>query len=274
MSSLLDRYGGWALVTGASSGLGEHYAEALAERGFPLVLVARRKDRLEAIAARIRAARGVEVLVVADDLSDVAAIDRLAAAVGPREIGVLVANAGFGFSGRFTDLDAADTVRMVQLNCTGVAALVHRFLPPMLARRRGAVVIVSSLAGHQPTPWFAVYGATKAFDLALAEALWSECRGTGVDVQALCPGRTKTEFSVRAHYDRPPDGDDPRAVVEEGLRKLGRGPTVVTGWSNKAAAFLHRLFPRGFVAHTTGAVLARDLLRTSPNELRRRGPRR
>lgn len=273
MSGLRERYGGWALVTGASSGLGEQYAESLASRGFPVVLTARRRDRMDAVAERIRAAHGVETLVVEADLAQPSAVDAVAAAVGAREIGFLVANAGFGFSGRFADLDAARSVEMVQLNCTSVVALVHRWLPPMLARGRGAVVIVASLAGHQPTPWFSVYGATKAFDLSLAEALWSETRGTGVDVQALCPGRTRTEFSVRAHYDRPPDGADPRDVVEEGLRKLGRGPSVVTGAGNKVTAFLHRLVPRSLSAAATGAVLARGLLRSTPADLRRRPPR-
>lgn len=273
-SDLRQRYGGWALVTGASSGLGECYAEALAARGFPVVLVARRADRLEALAAKLRSAHGVEALVVVEDLSDPRAAARLEAAVGEREVGLLVANAGFGFSGRFADLSEDDCVRMVQLNCTGVVALVRRFLPPMMRRSRGAVVIVASIAGHQPTPWFAVYGATKAFDLMFAESLWSELRGTGVDVQALCPGRTKTEFSSNAHFDRPPDGADPRAVVEEGLRKLGRGPSVVTGLRNWLTAALHRVFPRGFVATMSGAVLARELLDAAPAELRRRPLRR
>lgn len=267
---LRERYGGWALVTGASSGLGWCYAEALAERGFPLVLVARRGHRLDELAARLRRERGVETLTVVLDLAEPTSVARLAEAVGEREVGLVVANAGFGFSGRFADLAEEDCVRMVQLNCTGVVALVRRFLPPMLRRRRGGVIVVSSLAGHQPTPWFSVYGATKAFDLALAEGLWSELRGTGVDVLALCPGKTKTEFSTQAHYDRPPEGADPREVVETSLRRLGRGPSVVTGLGNKLTALLHRVFPRSVTANATGAVLARELLRASPDELRKR----
>ena len=265
-----ERYGGWAVVTGASAGLGEQFADALAARGFPVALVARRADRLERIAAGIRERHGVETLVIAEDLAEPAAVERVAAALGDREVGVLVANAGFGWSGRFADADAAQQVRMVQLNCTSVVAATHRFLPAMLRRGRGAIVVVASLAGFQPTPWFAVYGATKAFDLCFAEALWSELRGTGVDVIALCPGSTRTEFSEVAHMERPPQGDDPRAVVETCLRRLGRSPSVVTGFGNKLAALAYRFFPRGFVAETTGRVLAKDTLRTSPAELRRR----
>lgn len=267
---LLARYGGWALVTGASSGLGECYAEALAAEGYPVVLVARRTDRLAALAERLRGSFGVETLVVAEDLADPAAPARVAAAVGGREVGLLVNNAGFGYSGRFVDGDPAEDARMVALNCGAVVALAHLFLPPMLRRGRGAMVVVASVAGHQPTPWFAVYGATKAFDLMFAEALWEETRGSGVDVLAVSPGSTRTEFSVRAHFDRPPEGDDPRDVVTTSLARLGRGPGVVTGFPNKVAAFLHRIVPRSFAAKATGRVLARDLLRTTPEELRKR----
>lgn len=267
---LAARYGGWALVTGASSGIGAAYVEALAERRFPVVLVARRADKMQELAAAVRSRHGVETLVVAADLAEPAAVGAIADAVGDREIGFLVNNAGFGYSGRFADRDADDDVRMVQVNCTAVVAMTHRFLPAMLARRRGAVVIVASIAGYQPTPWFAVYGATKAFDLMLAESLWSELRGTGVDVIALSPGRTRTEFSIRAHFDRPPDGADPRSVVEASLGRLGRAPSVVPGVGNKFTAFLHRLVPRAFAAETTGRVLAKELLRTTPDALRRK----
>jgi len=266
---LLAAYGGWALVTGASSGIGEAYADALAARGFPLLLVARRAEKLEDVAARARTT-GVEAVVVAADLTQPGAVDRIAEAAGDREIGLVVANAGFGWSGRFAEAQETEYVRMVQLNCTHVVALVRRFLPPMLRRGRGGVIVVSSVAGFQPTPWFTVYGATKAFDLALAEGLWHELRGTGVEVQALCPGATRTEFAVRAHPGRPPEGADPRGVVESSLRRLGGGPSAVTGFGNRVTAMLHRFLPRGVTAHCTGSVLARFLLRTSPEELRRR----
>ena len=264
------RYGGWALVTGASSGLGECFAEAFAAEGHPVVLVARRADRLAALAERLRKSYGVETLVVAADLADPDAPRHVASAVGDREVGVLVNNAGFGFSGRFVDGEPSDDAKMVALNCGAVVALTHLFLPPMLRRKRGAVIFVASVAGHQPTPFFAVYGATKAFDLMLAEALWEETRGSGVDVLAVSPGSTKTEFSVHAHFDRPPEGQDPRDVVAEALGRLGRGPGVVTGFGNKVKAFLHRVVPRSFAASATGRVLAKDLLRTTPDELRRR----
>ncbi len=272
---LFAKYGGWAVVTGASSGLGEEYAIALARRGFPVALVARRADRLESLAANLRAEHGVATRILAEDLADPAAPARVATAMADVEVGILVNNAGFGFSGRFADADPASDARMVQVNCGAVAALTHAFLPPMLGRRRGAIVIVASIAAYQPTPFFAIYGATKAFDLMLAESLWCELRGTGVDVLSVNPGRTRTEFSIRAHYDRPPDGDDPRAVVEGSLVRLprqSRGPSYVPGAMNWITTLAGRFFTRAFTARTTGRVLARELLRSTPEELRARPP--
>lgn len=265
-----DRYGGWALVTGASSGIGEAFAEALAERGFPLVLIARRKDALDALASRLAAAHRVETLVLAEDLAQEGACERIRDAVGEREVGVLVNNAGFGFSGRFAETDADDDAEMVTVNCGVVVRLAHIYLPAMLRRRRGAMVVVASVAGYQPTPWFAVYGATKAFDLHFAEALADELAGSGVDVLALSPGETRTQFHERAHAKRQFEGHTSRYVAEVALASLGRKATVVPGFANKLTAFSHRLFPRRFVAAVVSRVLAKRLLLTTPAELRGR----
>ena len=269
-SDLRTRYPGWALVTGASSGIGDAYAEALAAHGFPVVLVARRKDRLEALAARLAAAHKVETLVVVADLSRREAFKDIRDAVGAREIGVLVNNAGFGFSGRFAENDVEDDEEMIAVNCAAVVRLTHMFLPQMLVRRRGAVLVVASAASFQPTPWFAIYGATKAFDLHFAEALWSELRGTGVDALGVCPAETQTEFHERAHAKRSFKGMTSAFVVETSLKALGKGPSVVPGMSSKLISWAHRFFPRRFVANATGAVLARDLLLTTSAELRKK----
>jgi short-subunit dehydrogenase len=265
MARLHDRYPGWALVTGASAGLGVHFAEQLAAEGFPLILTARREERLRKLADRLP----TETHVVPLDLTEPDACERLVAAAGDREVSMLVANAGFGFSGRFDQQDAERSARMVQLNCTVPTLLFHAFLPPMRDRKNGAVVIVSSVAGFQPTPFFAVYGATKAFDLMLGEALWEECRGTGVDVVTLCPGSTETEFAQHAHMQDDKPGMAAGPVVAASLRKLGRGPTVVTGLMNKINASAHRFLPRSWVASITGRVLAGQLLGKSPDAVRR-----
>lgn len=267
---LHSRYGGWALVTGASSGIGEALALAAAARGFPVVLVARRRDRLEALAARIAAEHRVETLVVAEDLSQRGACERVRDAIGAREVGLLVNNAGFGFSGRFAENDAEDDEQMIAVNCASVVRLTHLFLPAMLARGRGGVVVVASVAGYQATPWFAIYGATKAFDLFFAEALASELRGTGVEVVAVSPGETRTEFHERAHAKRQFRGHEPSYVAEVALRALGRKDTVVPGLLNKVQSVLARFFPRRFATGVTGLVLAKMLLKAGPGELRRR----
>ena len=265
MPRLHDRYPGWGLVTGASAGLGVHFAEQLAAEGFPLVLTARREDRLRELAARLP----TETHVVPLDLAVPGACGELVEAVGERPISMLVANAGFGASGHFERQEAGRYEQMVQLNCTAPTLLCHAFLPAMRTRRNGAVVIVSSVAGFQPTPFFAVYGATKAYDLMLGEALWDEFRGTGVDVVTLCPGTTATEFADVAHTIEKDAGMAPGPVVAAALRKLGRGPTVVTGFGNRLNAAAHRLLPRSWVASATGSVLAKKLLGKSRDEVRR-----
>ena len=158
---------------------------------------------------------------------------------------------------------------MIQLNCTAPTALCHAFIPPMRTRGRGGVVIVSSVAGHQPTPFFAVYGATKAYDLMLGEALWDELRGTGVDVVVLCPGATATEFADNAHMADTTSGMQAAPVVTASLRRLGRGPSVVTGFANFVAASMSRFLPRSWVASATGSVLAKNLLEKSKSDARR-----
>jgi len=265
---LHTRYGGWALVTGASSGLGTQYAEQLAAEGFPLVLTARREDRLNELAERLGEKHGVETLVVPLDMAEAGATARLVQTVGDREVGLVVANAGFGFSGRFEDQDLSTYERMIQLNCTAPTALCHAYIPAMRARGRGGIVIVSSVAGHQPTPFFAVYGATKAYDLMLGEALWDELRGTGVDVVALCPGATATEFADNAHMADSGLQMAPAPVVAASLRRLGRGPSVVTGFANFMAASLSRFLPRSWVVSATGSVLAKNLLEKSKRDAR------
>jgi len=265
-SSLFDRYGGWAVITGASSGIGAAYARALAAEGFPLVLAARRRERMEALAAELP----TECHVVEIDLIAPGAAARLRDAIGDRDVGVLVNNAGYGYSGRFTDVNVEHYEGMVQLNCALPVSLTHLLLPGLLKRGRGAVLMIASVAGYQATPWFAVYGATKAFDLMLGEALWSELRGTGVDVLAVSPGETNTEFSSQAHFAREPAGMSAETVVHGSLRRLGRGPSYVPGFMNKLSAFAHRLLPRSWVASSTGAVLARELLRSTPAKIRAR----
>lgn len=230
-----------ALVTGASAGLGEEFARQLADRGADLVLVARREDRLEALAGALRAAgRDVEVLAAdlatADGQSAVAA--RLEDAAAP--VDLLVNNAGFGAYGDVADLPADTQLRMVEVNVTAVTRLARAAVPGMVGRGRGGIINVASTAAFQPDPHAAVYGATKAYVLSLSEALHEEVAAAGVRVLALCPGVTPTEFQEAAEIAVPlPDVllTSAAQVVSAGLRAFSRRRAVeVPGLANRVTA--------------------------------------
>jgi len=247
--SLRERYGEWALVTGASSGLGSEFARALAREGVSVVLTARREERLRELASELEKAHQVSTRVVAADLADPSAAEQLTEAVRDLEIAILVNNAGFGYAGGFDKQEPERLREMVQLNCLAPVMLSAGLLPGMLARGRGAVVITGSAAGRQPLPLHGVYSATKAFDLLLGESLAVELRSQGVDVLVIEPGSTQTEFQEVAgeiaHNGEPAD-----RVVLLALEALGQQPAVISGWFNWIrASVASRLLPRSLVAH-------------------------
>jgi short-subunit dehydrogenase len=249
-------YGRWGLVTGASAGIGTVFARRLAAAKVNVVLVARRLERLRVLADELTRQYGIEARVVAQDLAAAGAAERVAAAVHDVEIDVLVNNAGFSAAGRFERVPLEKHVEMIQVNCVAVAALTRLFLPPMTARRRGAVIIVASAAAYQPLGLASTYGATKAFDLMFGEALWAETRGTGVDVLVLSPGPVETEFQAVAG-ETPHPGASPESVVDVALAALGRKPSVVAGTLNKVRALGVRLAPRAQVARLALGVMGR-----------------
>jgi len=185
-----------ALVTGASSGLGLELARLFARDGYDLVVVARRRDHLEALATRLAAEHGVAARIIAEDLADPIAPRRIVAELQERRVDVefLVNSAGFGMNGPFADSDLGRALAMVQVNVTSLMHLTHLVLPGMIARRSGRILNIGSTAGFQPGPGMAVYYATKAFVVSFTEALGYELRGTGVTATVSCPGATATEF--------------------------------------------------------------------------------
>jgi len=261
---LRERYGDWAVVTGASAGIGAEFARALAREGISCVLTARREERLRALAEELEKEHGVETRVVAVDLSDASGADELAAAVADLPVGILVNNAGYGLAGRFSKLDSDRMRRMITLNCTAPMVLTHQLLPGMIERSRGAVIVTGSVAGSQPLPLHAVYGATKAFDAHFAESLWGELLGTGIDVLVLEPGSTESEFHERAG-ELPHPGQPAHEVVATALDALGQQPAAVAGWLNWIrAAAARRLLPR-----STAALVARSVIEgQTPGDLR------
>jgi short-subunit dehydrogenase len=245
-----------ALVTGASAGLGAEFARQLSKRGYALVLAARRKERLEALAAELGDARAVGI-----DLSRSGAADELIADIESRgeAIDLLVNNAGFGLYGRLAEADPARLREMIDLNCGALTELCRAVLPDMIERRSGAILNVASTAAFQPGPGMAVYFATKAFVLSLSEALHEEVRKSGVKVSALCPGPTRTEFGAVAGFRSGGGFDrlsmDSQAVVRKGLEAIDRNKAVeITGVLNKVGAFSTRLAPRAFVRKIAGAL--------------------
>ena len=196
-----------ALVTGASSGIGEAIARELASRGHGVTLVARREERLRELAGELTGAHDVRAEAVPADLREVASREGLARRIRQLglEVEILVNNAGFGGSGNMAQADRKRLMAMVQVNCEALLDLQARYLPAMVQRGRGAVINVASTAAFQPLPGTATYAATKAFVLSLSEAVHEELKGTGVTLMAVCPGPVKTEFTQAAGIDQADD---------------------------------------------------------------------
>lgn len=241
----------WVLITGASSGFGEEFAHQYAKQGHALVLVARRLDRLRAIAEALRKEHRVEVVVEQVDLSDVAAIVRLQERLRERgiEIDILINNAGHGLQGPFGDAPLDAVLAMVQLDVASLTAVTHVFAQDMRKRRRGKILLVASMLGYQGVVNFAVYSAAKAYVLRLGEALHRELKPDGITVTALCPGLSDTGFAKGAQMKITPMLKllmmKPAPVVRAGIRALQAGcRSVVPGWANKFMVIFMWATPR------------------------------
>jgi short-subunit dehydrogenase len=246
--SSLKRYGATALVTGASSGIGKSYARAIAKDGLDLVLVARRKPLLDELASELSEAYGIAVHTIAQDLSEADAADRVYDNVfaAGLEIDILVNNAGYGTHGIFEELDLERELAMINLSCRLPVALTHKFIHGMKERDRGAVIFLSSMAGTMPVPFMSTYSATKVFPLFFAESLYGELTETGVDVLAVLPGDTSTEFRETADLTNafPIPAREADDVVETTFTALGKYPSVIDGGANKMSAFFMGLMPK------------------------------
>jgi uncharacterized protein len=245
-----------ALITGASAGLGVEFARQLSGRGHRLVLVARRKDRIDALARELKNARAVGL-----DLSKGGAAAKLMADVqaNGETVDLLVNNAGFGLIGQFAELDAQRLAQMIDLNVGALTDLCRAAAPGMIERKSGAILNVASTAAFQPGPKMAVYFATKAFVLSLSEALHEELKPHGIKVSCLCPGPTRTEFGDVAGFGGNGLFDrvamNAKEVVETGLSGLDKNhAVVVAGWINKLTAASIRFAPRPLVRKIAGSI--------------------
>jgi short-subunit dehydrogenase len=240
-----------ALITGASAGLGKELAKLCARDGHDVVLVARSEDRLRALAGEL-ASTGVSTHVIAEDLADPGAPQRVFAAARDLGVDVLFNNAGFGSNGAFLDLDLDRELSMVQVNVSAVLALTHLFAKPMRERGFGRICNVASTAGFQPGPYMATYYATKAFVISFSEALSHELEGTGVTVTCHCPGATQTEFAQRA-------GNDKTALFQKNV--------VATAEDVAAHAYRATLRGETLAIHGLTNWIAMEALRVSPRAL-------
>ncbi len=254
--------GKWALVTGASAGIGWELASQLAAGGANLVLTARRTERLEQLAGELRERHKIQTEVFPVDLARPQAPDELFGFTEQKRlpIDILINNAGFGAYGYFHKTDRQRLLDMVQVNVAAVVSLTHLFLPAMVERRSGYVMIVASTAAFQPVPYISTYAATKGFDLLFAEGVAEEVRRHGVNVCALCPGSTTSEFFEVANQPSHLGGrarETAEKVARVGLQALAAGrPRVISGTRNWLAVESQRLAPRRLVTRVAARMFA------------------
>lgn len=257
--------GSRVLVTGASSGIGEQLARVFAEQGSHLVLVARSGERLEQLAAELRRAHGIEIVCCSLDLMEPGAPSRLWTQLkeGGLEIDVLVNNAGLGRARTFAEDELEAPLQVLDLNCRVLTELTHLFLPSLITRRRGGILLVASLVSFFPVPQMAVYAASKAYVRSFGEALRAELRGTGVHVTVLCPGNVQTGFQRAAGFAEGAVATPGELSAEETARQAVRGfvqrrGRVIPGRINRAAAFLAHWIPNVGIARVAAFVLGRS----------------
>ena len=252
---LLERYGPWAVVTGASDGIGRAFAEQLAAAGLSVVLVARRTRELDALSAELAERHGVETRAVATDLSDAAGRRTVADATRGLDVGLFVAAAGFGSSGPFLTGDVDDELAMLGLNCAAVYEQSHQFARRFSQRGRGGIVLLSSIVAYQGVPRAAHYAATKAYIQSLSEALHLELKPHGIDVLACAPGPVDSGFASRADMDMSRTVA-PAAVARGALAALGRRSTVAPGGLSKLLTTGLRTLPRAGRVRAMQQVMA------------------
>jgi len=250
----------WALITGASQGIGYEFAKLFAGQGYDLVLVARDKARLELVADELRGRHSGKFRVLPKDLGEAAAAQEIFDELQREQIFItaLVNNAGFGFQGPFAELDLQGHRHMIHVNMTALVELTYLFLQPMLARREGRILNVASIAAFQPGPYLALYYASKAFVYSFSCALSEELKGAGVTATVLNPGLTESQFHTRAALKRPKNSRlmmSAEEVARIGYHAMMRGQTIITsGWFNKFLTLTAKALPTRVMTRITGAV--------------------
>jgi short-subunit dehydrogenase len=259
-ADFIPRYGSWAIVAGASEGIGATYAEELAARGLNLVLVARRAEILQLLASELSTNYNIETRIIPLDLAASTAVDQITEQTKDLEIGLLIYNAAFSAIGPFLERPVEDHIKEINTNAFTPLKLIYLFAEQMLARGRGGIVLMSSLSAFQGSAYISTYAATKAFNIVLAEGLWEEWRERGVDVLVCVSGAVKTPNYVASEPEQTGGLGDmtmkPDQVVHEALAALGKAPYVIPGRMNRISSFVMRhLLPRRNAIKLMGRIL-------------------
>ncbi|MFH0734063.1 MAG: SDR family oxidoreductase [bacterium] len=244
----------WALVTGASSGIGKTFAEKLAQIGFNLILIARREEKLNEIKENLISKYAVKIEVISADLSDRNCFLLIEENIKNKEISLLVNNAGFGQSGSFLDNPLDNYIKMIDVNCTTPLFLTKTIAEKMKKRNKGSIIFIGSILGLIPTPYNSVYSATKAFEDFLASSLWYELKEYNINVLCVNPGTTKTEFHSKAGLKQSKYFRYPEQVVDTALKKIYKKPSIIDGFINKIIILLVRIITRKQLVTKVGNV--------------------
>lgn len=256
MNRLIKKYGPWALITGASSGIGEMFARELGALGFNLILVARRKNKMGSIAKELKQHYKIEIEIIELDLSRDDFINKIEDTTVQLDIGLLVNNAGFALTGEFTEHSLEDELRLFYVNCRAPLVLAHYFGKRMVSRGKGGIINVSSASAFSSLPYWSNYAASKSYLLHLSEGLWYEMKPKGVDVLALCPGATQTGFAKVAGTNM--KGMSSANVVKKALHSIGKKTSVIVGFNNRFFVFIMKFMPRKMVIKLVGKVIQRS----------------
>jgi len=256
MSAFAKKYGPWALIAGSSVGLGAAFASEIAEKGLNVVLIARKPEPLASQASFIESSYDVQVRTICQDLSAPDMLKQLKEKTDDIQVGLLVYNTAYMIIGSYFSDSVEDQLKHIDVNCRGPVVLSHYFGSKMKERKQGGIILMTSLSGYQGAPWLATYGATKAFNLVLAEGLWYELKNEGVDVLACCAGSTLTPNYIQSEPKdlgiMAPKPLSPETVAREALASLGKKISVIPGFAFRVAHFFTGLLPRKQVVSLMG----------------------
>ena len=233
-----NKYGQWAIITGASSGIGKAFAYDVANQGMNVILVSNEKEQLETISSEIASQFGIKALPCCVDLANQSCINDIAKLADGKEIGLLVNDASYGIHGKFTETPVEDYYNLINVNVNAYVTLTHKFLPQMISRKKGAVIMVSSLNAFSPIAESAIYTATKAFELFFGGALWLEMKENNVDVLVVMPGPTRTGFQEKAGTKVNAMALTPEDLVRGVWPCLGKKMVYIPGLYNKLISFI------------------------------------